>query len=42
MSFTTKHLDFERLYCYFGHASNKVMYYILDNVEDAKKIYFTT
>jgi len=42
VSFTIKHLDFEILYCYFGHVSNKFIYHILDNVENAKKIHFPT
>jgi len=37
ISLVTKHLDFETLYCYFGHASDEVMHHVLDN---AKKICF--
>ena len=40
MSFVTRHLDFKTLYYHFEHTSNKVMCYVLDNVEDIKKIYF--
>jgi len=40
VSLVTRYLDFETLYCYFGHTSDEVIYYVLDNVEDAKKIWF--
>ena len=40
MNLTIKHLDIETLHYHFGHTSDKVMYYILNNVEDTKKIYF--
>jgi len=30
------------LHHYFGHASDEVIHYVLDNVEDAKKICFPT
>jgi len=39
---TTKHLDFETLHYHFGYTFDKVMCYILNNIEDAKKIYFPT
>ena len=42
VSLVTRHLDFETLYHCFGHASNEVMHYILNNVEDIKKIHFPT
>ena len=42
VSLVIRHLDIETLHCYFGHASDEVMYYVLDNVEDAKKIHFLT
>ena len=42
MNLVTRHLDFETLHCYFGHASDEVIHHILDNVEDAKKICFPT
>jgi len=42
VSFTTRYLDFETLHCFFGHTSNKVMCYVLDNIEYMKKIYFPT
>ena len=38
----TRHLDFETLYCYFGYASDEVIYHVLDNDEDVKEIYFPT
>ena len=41
VSLVIRHLDFKTLHHhYFEHASNKVMYYVLNNVEDVKKIYF--
>ena len=40
MSLVTRHLDFETLYCHFRYASDEAMHHVLDNVEDAKKIYF--
>ena len=42
VSFTTRHLDFETLHHCFGHVSNEVMYYTLNNIEDMgmKKICF--
>ena len=40
MSFTTRHLDFETLHHCFGHASNEVIHYVLNNVENTKKICF--
>ena len=42
MSLAIRHLDFKTLYCCFKYTSDEIMYYILDNVEDAKKIYFPT
>jgi len=39
ISFVTKHLDFETLHHHFGHASYKIICYILNNVEDAKKYF---
>ena len=42
MSLITKYLDFEILYYCFVYIFDKVMYYILNNVEDMKKIYFPT
>ena len=38
ISLVTRHLDFKTLHHNFEHASNKVMCYVLDNVEDIKKI----
>ena len=38
VSLTTRHLDFETWHHYFGHASDKVMYHVLDNIEDIKKM----
>jgi len=35
-----KYLDFETLYCSFGYIFNKVIHYILDNIENTKNIYF--
>ena len=40
MSLGTKCLDFETLYHCFGHASDKIIYHILNNIEDVKKICF--
>ena len=40
VSLITRHLDFETLHHCFGHASNKVICHVLNNVEDVKKIYF--
>ena len=42
MSLITRYLDFEILHHYFRYISNKVMYHILDNVKNVKKIYFST
>jgi len=42
VSLITRYLDFETLYHYFKHASDKIMYHIFDNVEDANKICFPT
>ena len=42
ISLTTRHLDFETLHCYFGHASDKVIHHVLDNVKNIKKIHFST
>ena len=39
MSFTTKYSDFETLHCCFGHVSNKVMCYVLNNVKDVKNLF---
>ena len=40
MSLVVRYLNFETLYYHFGHAPDMVMYHVLDNVEDTKKIYF--
>ena len=40
VSLVTKNLDFETLHHHFGHASDKVMHHVFDNVEDVKKIHF--
>jgi len=40
VSFVTRHLDFKTLHHHFEHAFNKVICYVLENVEDVKKIYF--
>jgi len=42
ISLITRYLEFETLHCCFGHTSDEVMHHVLDNVEDAKKIYFST
>ena len=42
ISLVTRYLDFETLHHHFKHTSNKVICYVLDNVEDMKKIYFPT
>jgi len=42
MSFVIRHLDFETLHYHFGHVSDEVMHHVLDNIEDAKKIFFPT
>ena len=34
------YLDFKTLYYCFGYASDEIIYHVLDNVEDVKKIYF--
>ena len=39
VSLTIRYLDFETLHHNFGHVSDKVMHYFLDNIEDVKKIY---
>jgi len=40
VSLAIKYLDFETLYYNFEYISNKVMYYVLDNIEDMMKICF--
>ena len=40
VSFAIKYLDFETLDCCFMHISDKIIYYVLNDVEDMKKIYF--
>ena len=40
VSFVTRYLDIKTSYNYFGHISDEVIYYILDNVKNVKKIYF--
>jgi len=42
MSLLTRYLDLKILHCDCGHASDEVMCYVLDNVEDRKKIHFPT
>ena len=42
MSLTTRYLDFEILQHCFEYIFDKFMYYILNNIEDMKKIYFPT
>jgi len=42
MSLATRYLDFETLHYHFGYTSDEVIYHVLDNVEDAKKICFPT
>jgi len=42
VSFVIRYLDFETLHCCFGYVSDEIMCHVLDNVEDAKKIYFPT
>jgi len=42
VSFTTRYLDFGILYCFFRHISDEVMYFVLNNVENSKKIHFST
>jgi len=37
-----QHLDFETLHHFFGHASNKVICYVFDNIKDIKKTCFPT
>ena len=37
-----KYLDFETLHCCFRHASNEIICYIFNNVEDINKICFPT
>ena len=40
MSFTIRYLDFETLDCYFMHISDKIIYHVLNDVEDIKKNIF--
>ena len=40
VSLVTKHPDYETIHCRLGHASDKVMRHVLDNVKGAKKICF--
>ena len=40
VSFVIRYLDIEILYHHFGYTFDKVIHYILNSVEDAKKIYF--
>jgi len=40
MSLAIKYLDFETLHYYFEHASDEVIHYVLDNIENTKKIHF--
>jgi len=42
MSLVIRHLDFETLHHHFGHTSDEVIYHVLDNVENTKKIHFLT
>ena len=42
VSLIIRYLDFETLHYYFKHISDKVMYYVLDNIEDITKICFLT
>jgi len=42
VSFIARYLDIRILYCCFRHISDKVMYSVLNNVEDTKKIHFST
>ena len=42
VSLTTRPLDFETFHHCFEHISDEVMYHVLDNVKDVKKIYFLT
>jgi len=40
VSLVIRHLDIEILYLHFKYTFDNVIYYILNNIEDAKKIYF--
>ena len=40
VSFATRHLNIKTLYHYFGHVSDEVIYYILNNIKNVKKIHF--
>ena len=40
VSLVIKLLNFETLYHHLEYAFNRIMYHVLDNVEDVKKIYF--
>jgi len=42
MGSATRYLDFETLHYHFEYGSDEVMCYVLDNVENTKKIYFPT
>ena len=37
-----KYLNFETLHHCFEHVFNEIMHYVLNNIEDVKKIYFPT
>ena len=39
VSLKTRYLDFKTLHHHFGHASYKIICYILNNIEDAKKYF---
>jgi len=40
VSLVIRYLDIEILHHYFRYTFDKVIYYVLNNVEDTKKIYF--
>jgi len=40
VSLATRHLDIETLHCCFEYASDKVMYHVLNNIKNVKKICF--
>ena len=42
VSLAIRYLNFETLHHCFGHISNKIIYHVLNNVEDVKNIYFLT
>ena len=42
VSLSTRYLDFGTLHCHFRHISDNIICYVLNNIEDMKKICFST